>query len=102
MIAVAPTAVICYPRLDNQDYYNINVRAVSVGMSEKSNEEILAPNGDRQSHQISSALLETDDELKQKCWMILILMTLHVVLLIMLIMMSTFWILLTNITLKNL
>lgn len=52
--------------LDNQDYYNINVRAVNaVGMSEKSNEEIIAPNGERATRQISSALLETDDELKQ-------------------------------------
>ena len=53
--------------LDNQDYYTVSVRAVnSVGMSEKSNEQILAPNGDRQTRQISSALLDTDDELKQK------------------------------------
>ena len=86
--------------LDNQDYYTVSVRAVnSVGMSEKSNEQILAPN-DRQTRHISSALLDTDDELKQKVLTILILMTLHVVLLIMLITMSIFWILSTNTTLR--
>jgi len=53
--------------LDNQDYYTVSVRAVnSVGISNKSNEEILAPNGDRPTRQISSALLDSDDELKQK------------------------------------
>ena len=53
--------------LDNEDFYDINVKAInSVGMSNYSNTETIAPNGEKQPREVSSALLETDDEIKQQ------------------------------------
>jgi hypothetical protein len=53
--------------LDNQEFYDVMVRSVnSVGMSPFSNVETIAPDGEMASKQISSALLETDDEIKKK------------------------------------
>jgi hypothetical protein len=53
--------------LDNQDFYDVMVKSVnSVGMSGFSNVETLAPDGEIATKQISSALLETDEEIKKK------------------------------------
>lgn len=56
-----------FNELDNQEYYDIKVRAINaVGMSPFSNTETIAPNGEKEAKQISSALLETDTEIKKK------------------------------------
>jgi len=53
--------------LDNQEFYDVMVRSVNaVGMSSFSNVETIAPDGEMASKQISSALLETDEEIKKK------------------------------------
>ena len=53
--------------LDNQEFYDVMVRSInSVGMSRFSNVETLAPDGEMASKQISSALVETDEEIKKK------------------------------------
>ena len=53
--------------LDNKDYYTISVQAVnSIGISLPSNEEIIAPEGLLPSKKISSALIESDEEIKKE------------------------------------
>ena len=53
--------------LDNKEYYNISVQAVnSIGISRSSNEETIAPNGELSPKKISSALIESDDEIKKE------------------------------------
>ena len=53
--------------LDNKDYYTISVQAVnSLGISLPSNEEIIAPEGIMPSKKISSALIESDEEIKKE------------------------------------
>ena len=53
--------------LDNKDYYTISVQAVnSIGISVPSNEEIIAPEGLLPSKKISSALIESDEEIKKE------------------------------------
>ena len=55
--------------LDNQDYYNINVRSLNaIGMSINSNSVTIAPDGEIESKNISDALIETDDEIKKQLY----------------------------------
>ena len=55
--------------LDNQDYYNINVRSINaIGMSINSNSVSIAPDGEIETKNISDALIETDDEIKKQLY----------------------------------
>ena len=55
--------------LDNQDYYNINVRSINaIGMSINSNSVTIAPDGEIETKNISDALIETDDEIKKQLY----------------------------------
>jgi len=53
--------------LENQTFYDVMVKSINnVGDSEFSNIETIAPNGEIKAKEISSALLETDAEIKKK------------------------------------